>query len=375
MCWFGSTRWTRFLSWWISLRGQSDAGVFSNILNVRESYALGSHATAILACSEYCISEGIIVNRAVSICSDSRAALLGLKSYAVSSRVGLQCRDSVERDQVLLLVGPEPGLPLAPSSVRRREREWLLKSHCASWMLETACHQPRMWLKKPNPGLTRYLLRLPRSKLWILVGLITWHCPLNKHLHNMGLIDEPICITWVMEGEGRIGISSSMLLPKSDISKNAQIFENDSERWRIWGGVCTAAICAGKWQNHCDSLIRSILWTFLLFVLSDSICLSICLFLIFQFFICVVHIRPDLWPACGDLISSTFNPSIQAGTMKRVRPYNVRIEKLRVTTAATTVKNLNSTKNSPTKNTIDLVSLTLRWRMLLKCQNVAVRPI
>jgi hypothetical protein len=60
--------------------GRTCAGVFSDILNVRELYALGSHATvfqsevnAILACSEYCISEDI-VNRAVSICSDSRAA-------------------------------------------------------------------------------------------------------------------------------------------------------------------------------------------------------------------------------------------------------------------------------------------------------------
>jgi hypothetical protein len=33
-------------------------------------------------------------------------------------------------------VRPEPCLPLAPSSVKRREREWLLKSHCASWSLE-----------------------------------------------------------------------------------------------------------------------------------------------------------------------------------------------------------------------------------------------
>jgi hypothetical protein len=56
----------------------------SDILNVRESYTLGSYATvlqsevyAILACLEYCLSEGI-VNRAVSICSDSRAALLAL---------------------------------------------------------------------------------------------------------------------------------------------------------------------------------------------------------------------------------------------------------------------------------------------------------
>jgi hypothetical protein len=47
-------------------RGRAAAGVFADILNVRESYALGSHATvfqpevnAILACSEYCISEGM----------------------------------------------------------------------------------------------------------------------------------------------------------------------------------------------------------------------------------------------------------------------------------------------------------------------------
>jgi hypothetical protein len=38
--------------------------------------------------------------------------------------------------------------------------------------------------------------------------------------------------------------------------------------------------------------------------------LYVCLFLIFQFFICVVHIRPELWPACRDCISPTFNPSI-----------------------------------------------------------------
>jgi hypothetical protein len=64
--------------------GRAGAGVFSDILNVTESYTLGSHATvfqsevhAILACSEYCILEGI-VNRAVSICFDIRAALLAL---------------------------------------------------------------------------------------------------------------------------------------------------------------------------------------------------------------------------------------------------------------------------------------------------------
>jgi hypothetical protein len=123
---------------------------------------LGSHATifqsevyAILACSLYCISEGI-VNRAVLICYDSTAALLTLKSYAMSSRVVLQCRDLLQAlalsNRVRLVwvprhcdingneeadpfaragssyafVGPEPSLPLAPSSVGR-EREWLVR--------------------------------------------------------------------------------------------------------------------------------------------------------------------------------------------------------------------------------------------------------
>jgi hypothetical protein len=43
---------------------------------------------------------------------------------------------------------------------------------------------------------------------------------------------------------------------------------------------------------------------------SNPIYLSICLFFNFQFFICVVHIRPDLRPVCGDFIPLTFNPSI-----------------------------------------------------------------
>jgi ribonuclease HI len=96
----------------------------------------------------------LFVNRAVLICYDSTAALLALKSYAVSSRVILQCRDLLQElalsNRVRLVwvpghcgihgneeadalararssfafVGPEPGLPLAPSSVGR-EREWL----------------------------------------------------------------------------------------------------------------------------------------------------------------------------------------------------------------------------------------------------------
>jgi hypothetical protein len=100
--------------------------------------------------------QNIAFRRALSICSDSRAALLALKLYAVSSRVVLQCRDLLalsnrvrlmwlpghcgihENEEADALaraesssafVGSKLCLPFAPSSVKRRE---LLKSYCAS---------------------------------------------------------------------------------------------------------------------------------------------------------------------------------------------------------------------------------------------------
>jgi hypothetical protein len=155
------------------------------------------------------------------ICSDSRAALLALKSYAVSSRVVLQCKKSLQELALsykveLLWVpghcgihGNEEADPLAKarsnSAFVGPELHIGVSSGGSgsdySYSLETACRQSGMWLKKPNPGLTRYLVRLPRSKLRILVGLITGHCPLNKHLHNMCLTDEHICIACGMEDE------------------------------------------------------------------------------------------------------------------------------------------------------------------------------
>jgi hypothetical protein len=69
-----------------------------------------------------------------------QSALLALKSYAVPSRVVLQCGDSLQElalsNRIRLVwvpghcgihaaafAGPEPCLPLTPSSVKRRERE------------------------------------------------------------------------------------------------------------------------------------------------------------------------------------------------------------------------------------------------------------
>jgi hypothetical protein len=87
-----------------------------------------------------------------------------------------------------------------------------------------------------------------------------------------------------------------------------QIETRKIERWSIWWGVCvcTAAIRVADSLWLLDSFILMNIYSFC----TVWFYLSLCLFLIFQFFICVVHIRPDLWPACGESISPTFSPFI-----------------------------------------------------------------
>jgi hypothetical protein len=64
-----------------------------------------------------------------------------------------------------VFVEPEPYSPLALSSIKRREWVCLIKSHCASWSLES------------------------------------WTLSIKKYLHNMGLKDEPICIACGIKDE------------------------------------------------------------------------------------------------------------------------------------------------------------------------------
>jgi hypothetical protein len=61
-------------------------------------------------------------------------------------------------------------------------------------------------------------------------------------------------------------------------------------------------IRARKWQGFTVTplFVHSYEHFFFLYCLILSVCLFVSS-LIFQFFICVVYIRPDLWPACGDM--------------------------------------------------------------------------
>ena len=44
-----------------------------------------------------------------------------------------------------------------------------------------------------NAKNTKFLLSLSRTKLRVLIGVLTGHVSLNYHLHKIGIVDDPIC--------------------------------------------------------------------------------------------------------------------------------------------------------------------------------------
>jgi ribonuclease HI len=217
--------------------GRAGAGVYSETLNIKESYALGAHATvfqtevyAILACSGICRNVGL-QDETIIICSDSRAALLALSSYRISSSLVSQCWSSLQElstyNRVKLLwvpghsdirgnemademarrgsgsyfCGPEPCLPLSTTLVQQRTKDWAERVHYRQWTASTNCRQSKQWIVRPNRAMTRYLLSLTRNQLRILVSMITGHSRLKGHLHKMGLTQSPDCDACGMEEE------------------------------------------------------------------------------------------------------------------------------------------------------------------------------
>jgi hypothetical protein len=59
------------------------------------------------------------------------------------------------------------------------------------WNLVSGRRQSKVCIKRPCLKLARFLRNLPRSKLCVLIGLITRYVRFNKHLHKMGLLSDP----------------------------------------------------------------------------------------------------------------------------------------------------------------------------------------
>jgi hypothetical protein len=92
------------------------------------------------------------------------------------------------------LIGPEPILGVCRDSIRRKMKCWMEKQHLTLWRGPGGTHrQARELISGPNLATGARLLSFNRTQSRAVIGLLTGHNTLRRHLHVMGLSNNPTC--------------------------------------------------------------------------------------------------------------------------------------------------------------------------------------
>jgi hypothetical protein len=196
----------------------------------RLSISLGKYVTvfqagiyAILACA-YEIQNNVRSQKHISVCSDSQAALKSLQATKTMSLLVWQCQralndistfhsvglfwvpghsgicgneiaDELTREgSVHHFVGMELALGLSRQSIKRKTQCWMEKQHVTLWWgLASTQRLDQELISGPCTAARTTLLCFNRTQPRAVVGVLTGHNTLRRHLHIMGLTDSPLC--------------------------------------------------------------------------------------------------------------------------------------------------------------------------------------
>lgn len=206
------------------------AGVYGKTHRCNMRIPLGQHATVFQAeihAINMCVNENLrrgYSGMNITILTDSQASIKALTAYEVRSKLVWNCLqnlntlanhnkvklvwvpghkgiDGNERADSLARQGssttyicPEPALAITKATINGCIAEWVQKEHISGWdRLPGLDHSKRM-LRTARNSLTADILKLNRSQIRQITGLLTGHCSLRGHLRKLGIYKEdPIC--------------------------------------------------------------------------------------------------------------------------------------------------------------------------------------
>jgi hypothetical protein len=160
----------------------------------------------------------------IFIFSDSEAARKALSSFLIKSKLAWNCSqlllELAEQNEVKLiwvpeqsgvegnekadqlaklgadepLLGPEPFSGITKKTARRAIDLRAQSKARMAWKHTPGQRFAKKMINKSSNKLTSGLLILSRNKTRLVVGLLTGHCHLRKHLHRLGIYkEEPVC--------------------------------------------------------------------------------------------------------------------------------------------------------------------------------------
>jgi ribonuclease HI len=210
--------------------GLSGAGIFSDALGLKEWMSLGRNATvfqtevyAIHSCATLLLS-GNELNRPVTICTDSLAALTAVTGSVSRSKLVQECKAALsnlnskvpvtimwipghsgiagnEEADVLARtgsrtkpIGPEPILGITRTAAKKILNDWALVQQETRWRRIDIAKQAKELIKPGDCRLTGKMLGLRKEDMRLVVRLLTGHCNLRYHRWILGLAPEPDCL-------------------------------------------------------------------------------------------------------------------------------------------------------------------------------------
>jgi hypothetical protein len=93
------------------------------------------------------------------------------------------------------LIGPEPVMGLSVQTVRTLLCDWSLCEQQRLWLAKDGCRQVKQFISGPSLGLAKLIvgLQLKRKEIRLLVGLLTGHVALRRHLFLLNKEEDPMC--------------------------------------------------------------------------------------------------------------------------------------------------------------------------------------
>ena len=108
--------------------------------------------------------------------------------------LGNEVADGLSRQaSAIKYTGPEPVLGVTSLTVRNELQHWACREQWKQWREATKFRQAKQFLRQANLSYTKYALRLCRTDLRILIGLLTGHADLNRHLTLMQIRTDTVC--------------------------------------------------------------------------------------------------------------------------------------------------------------------------------------